>query len=148
MRVVIGTNVILDILLEREPFFESSYAALKRALAEDAECFLSATAVTDIFYLLRKGLGDPVKAKESLERLLRLMIIADVLALDIQTALTDAMPDFEDAVVHAVAARTKADYILTRNVADFDGSAVPAITPQDFIRQNHDKPPSDGEENP
>lgn len=62
------------------------------------------------------------------------MIIADVLALDIQTALTDPMPDFEDAVVHAVAARNKADYILTRNTKDFTGSQVPAIKPQDFLK--------------
>lgn len=134
MRILIDTNVILDILFKREPFFEASYGALKQAAANDSECLVSATAVTDIFYLLRKGLGDTVKVKESLERLLQFFIIADVLALDIQTALSDSMPDFEDAVVHAVAARNKADYILIRNTKDFAGTAVPAITPQAFMK--------------
>lgn len=134
MRIMINTNVILDILLKREPFFEASYRALKQAALNDTECLVSATAVTDIFYLLRKGLGNTGKAKESLERLLQLILISDVLALDIQTALSDSMPDFEDAVVHSVAARNKADYILTRNTKDFEGAAVPVITPQDFLK--------------
>lgn len=134
MRILIDTNVILDILLKREPFFKSSYDALKQAMVNDTECLVSATAITDIFYLLRKGLGDAGRAKAKMEHLLQLISIADVLALDIQTALSDSMPDFEDAVVHAVAARNKADYILTRNTKDFNGTVISAITPQDFIR--------------
>lgn len=136
MRILIDTNVILDILLKREPFFEASYGALKQAAVNDTECLVSITAITDIFYLLRKGLGDTGKAKKSLERLLQLIIIADVLALDIQAALSDSLPDFEDAVVYAVAARNKVDYILTRNTKDFEVSAVPVITPQDFLKLN------------
>lgn len=132
MRILIDTNVVLDVLLRREPFFEASYGALRQATVSDTECFVSATAITDIFYLLRKALGSG-EARLSLERLLQLVLVADVLALDIQTAVSDPMPDFEDAVVHAVAARNKADYILTRNTEDFEGSTVPAITPQDYL---------------
>lgn len=134
MRIMIDTNVILDILLKRELFFESSYDALKQAIVNDVECLVSAAAITDIFYLLRRGLKDTDKAKESLEHMLQIINIADVLALDIQTALSDSMPDFEDGVVHAVALRSKVDYILTRNTKDFNGSAVPAITPQNFLK--------------
>lgn len=134
MRILIDTNVILDILLKREPFFEASYGALKQTMVNDSECLVSAAAVTDIFYLLRKEFHDVGKAKEGLERLLRLIPVADVLALDIRTAMSDSLPDFEDAVVHAVAARNKADYILTRNTKDFEGSEVPAIAPQDFLK--------------
>lgn len=134
MRILIDTNIILDILLKREPFFESSYGALKQAIINDIECLVSATAVTDIFYLLRKGLGDTGQAKESLERLLQIVMVADVIDLDIQAALSDSIPDFEDSVVHAVAVRHQADYIMTRNTKDFAGTVVPAITPQDFLK--------------
>jgi len=94
---------------------------------------VSATAVTDIFYLLHKGLGDVGKAKESMERLLQFTNIVDVTGLDIQTALSSSMPDFEDAVVHAVALRCKADYILTRNTKDFGTATVPVIPPAAFM---------------
>ncbi|MHB1154854.1 MAG: PIN domain-containing protein [Eubacteriales bacterium] len=133
MKILIDTNVILDIFLKREPFFLQSYEAIKKAAVNDIECLFSATAATDVFYLLRKGLQDVDKAKECMERLLQLVIIADVLALDIQNALSDSIPDFEDAVVHAVAARNNVDYILTRNTVDSEGSLIPAITPQQFI---------------
>ncbi len=133
MTVLIDTNIILDILMKREPFFNESYGALKKAVEDEVVCLVSATAATDIFYLLEKGLKDKTKALEQMEHLLQLVVIADTLAIDIQFALSCAMPDFEDAVVTAVADRNKADYILTRDAKHFKSSPVKAITPKEFI---------------
>ena len=135
MRILIDTNVILDILQKREPFFADSYRALRKAIESDAECLLSASAATDIFYMLRKALGSAQQAKEQIEQLAQLVSFADVQGMDIHTALMRAMPDFEDAVVDAVAERNGASYILTRNIKDFAGSVVPAILPDDFLNQ-------------
>ena len=135
MRVLIDTNVILDILQKREPFFTDSYRALRRALENDAECLISASAATDIFYVLRKSLGSAQQAKEHIDQLAQVVSFADVQAMDIHTALMRAMPDFEDAVVDAVAERSGASYILTRNIKDFTGSVVPAILPADFLNK-------------
>ena len=133
MTIMIDTNVILDVLMEREPFFTDSYGALKKALEEEAVCLVSATAVTDIFYLLHKGLKNKAKALEQMERLLQIVSVADTLSIDIQIALSSAAADFEDAVVAAVAERNKADYILTRDAKHFKGISVEAITPKLFI---------------
>ena len=133
MRILIDTNVILDILQKREPFFADSYRALRKAIEDDAECLLCASAVTDIFYVLRKALGSAQKAKEQIERLAQLVSFADVQGMDIHAALMRAMPDFEDAVVDVVAERNGANCILTRNIRDFAGSVVPAILPADFL---------------
>ena len=133
MRILIDTNVILDILQKREPFFADSYRALRKAIESDAECLLSASAATDIFYMLRKALGSAQQAKEQIEKLAQLVRFADVQGMDIHTALMREMPDFEDAVVDAVAERNGASYILTRNIKDFAGSVVPAILPVDFL---------------
>ena len=135
MRVLIDTNVILDILQKREPFFTDSYQALRRALENDAECLISASAATDIFYVLRKSLGSAQQAKEHIDQLAQVVSFADVQGMDIHTALMRAMPDFEDAVVDAVAERSGASYILTRNIKDFTGSVVPAILPADFLNK-------------
>ena len=135
MRVLIDTNVILDILQKREPFFTDSYLALRRALENDAECLISASAATDIFYVLRKSLGSAQQAKEHIDQLAQVVSFADVQGMDIHTALMRAMPDFEDAVVDAVAERSGASYILTRNIKDFTGSVVPAILPADFLNK-------------
>ena len=55
MRILIDTNVILDIVQKREPFFADSYQALRKAIEADAECLISASAATEIFYMLRKA---------------------------------------------------------------------------------------------
>lgn len=130
MRIVVDTNVIMDILQRREPFFADSYHALHSIIKEDGECMLSASAATDIFYMLRKALQSPQQARE---RLAQLVTFADVAGLDIHTALSRPMSDFEDAVVDAVAERNEADYILTRNKKDFACSVVPAVTPTEFL---------------
>lgn len=135
MRVLIDINVILDILQKREPFFTDSYRALRRALENDVECLISASAATDIFYVLRKSLGSAQQAKEHIDQLAQVVSFADVQGMDIHTALMRAMPDFEDAVVDAVAERSGASYILTRNIKDFTGSVVPAILPVDFLNK-------------
>ena len=135
MRVLIDINVILDILQKREPFFTDSYRALRRSLENDAECLISASAATDIFYVLRKSLGSAQQAKEHIDQLAQVVSFADVQGMDIHTALMRAMPDFEDAVVDAVAERSGASYILTRNIKDFTGSVVPAILPADFLNK-------------
>ena len=135
MRVLVETDVILDVLQKREPFFTDSYRALRRALENDAECLISASAATDIFYVLRKSLGSAQQAKEHIDQLAQVVNFADVQGMDIHTALMRAMPDFEDAVVDAVAERSGATYILTRNIKDFTGSVVPAILPADFLNK-------------
>ena len=138
MKLLIDTNVIMDIFLKREPFFESSYSALRKAAENGHECYISATAATDIFYILRKSLKSSEQAKEYMGTLSQLAYFADALSADILTALSRDMPDFEDAVVDAIAERIKADYILTRNTKDFAGSKVPASTPADFVERQEE----------
>lgn len=135
MRILIDTNVILDIVQKREPFFTDSYQALRKAIEADMECLLSASAATDIFYMLRKAFRSSQKAKVRIEQLSQIVTFADVQGADIHAALMRSMPDFEDAVVDAVAERSGASYILTRNIKDFSGSVISAITPADFLRK-------------
>lgn len=135
MKILIDTNVILDILQKRKPFFSDSYQALRKAIEANVECLISASAATDIFYILRKSLQSAQKAKDGLEQLSHIATFADVKGADIHTALISPMPDFEDAVVDAVALQNGADYILTRNIKDFSGSTILAITPTEFLKK-------------
>lgn len=135
MRILIDTNVILDIIQKREPFFADSYYALCKAIESDTECLISASAATDIFYMLRKAFQSAQKAKNRIEQLSQIVTFADVQGVDIHTALMRPMPDFEDAVVDTAAERNGASYILTRNIKDFAGSTVPAVTPTDFLKK-------------
>ena len=133
MRVMIDTNVVLDVLLKREPFFSHSYEVLRLSALQTHEGFISAAAVTDVFYIVRKSLKDVEKAKESMSTLLQLVGIADATGIDVHNAIEYPMNDFEDALVAAIAKRCELDCIITRNKADFMDSPIRAVTPQEFL---------------
>jgi predicted nucleic acid-binding protein len=135
MKVLVDTNVIIDILERREPFFEDSYKLIQLAMREKLETFMSAGSVTDVYYIISRNIHDAQKAKEKIIGLGELVRLCDTRVGDINAALALPINDFEDAVIVAIARREKADYIVTRNEADFGQSPVPAISPTRFLRQ-------------
>ena len=133
MTVVIDTNVILDIVEQRDNFFDQSYAVVQLAGQGKIDCILSASAVTDIYYLARRNFGNTVEARAAIIQVSNLVRICDTKAQDISDALALNVSDFEDAVVASVANREGAEYIVTRNTKDFCNSPVPAVTPDSFL---------------
>jgi predicted nucleic acid-binding protein len=135
MKILIDTNVIIDILEHREPFFKDSYKVIQLSLEGKLEAVMSVGAVTDVYYIINKGIRDSTKAREKIVGLTTLIRICDTFAVDITAALPMNISDFEDAVVSAIAKREKADYIITRNGKDFTNSPVPAISPAQFLHK-------------
>lgn len=135
MKLLIDTNIILDVLMKRTNFYESSSHVLKFCEVKKAEGFVSAASVTDIHYLLRKA-TPPEQTRETIKTLLAIIDVASVTKADIQNAFSYNMNDYEDAVQAACAKRIGAEYIVTRNAKDFVSSPVKAIAPDVFIK-NH-----------
>ena len=135
MKILIDTNVIIDILDRREPFFTDSYRTVQLGLEGKLETLMSAGAVTDVYYIINRSLRDAGKAKEKIFALINLVNICNTTSDDIRSALILYMIDFEDAVVASIAKREKAAYIITRNESDFINSPVPAISPANFLQQ-------------
>lgn len=136
MNALLDTNVVVDILSKRGGY-EDSLRIL--ALCETFHIcgFVSAVTVTDVMYILRKHIP-PDAVRNAVQTLLIIVKVADVLKDDIAAAFLSSMKDFEDAVQVSCAARVNADYIVTRNVKDFAGSAVPAISPADMLKLMND----------
>lgn len=133
MKLLVDTNIILDILCKREGFFENSLQSLEKALTHDMP-MISSSSITDIYYIIRKSLGSDI-AKEKLKELISMVKVMDTRESDIEKALNCNISDFEDAVVSMIAKRAKCKYILTRNINDFKNSEVPAILPSEFIKK-------------
>ena len=131
MRIMLDTNIVLDILEKREPFFANSYLVLLNALENGDLCMMPVSATTDIAYILRKS-GD---VKDKLLKLSYMISLTDVTADDFNEAVKSDIPDFEDALLAACAKRNKADCLVTRNAKDFAKSPVRAITPQQFLKE-------------
>jgi predicted nucleic acid-binding protein len=134
MTVLIDTNVILDILEKREPFFQDSFAVFQQMVVSQHKSLFSASSVKDVFYLVKRHTGSIETAKAAVTKLLTLVHICDTTADDIKMARTFTMADFEDAVLAATGVRENADCIISRNIKDFTGSPIKVISPADFIR--------------
>ena len=128
MRVMIDTNVILDIWLAREPFWKDSAALLSKAEKKEIEGWICPTTVTTLHYLGRKALGEQ-KTRDLLESLLKICSVGRMSAKTFKTALSSEIKDFEDAVIEAVSLGCGIDFIATRNIKDFKKSGVPAKEP-------------------
>jgi len=128
-RLLVDTNVVLDVLLDRHPHVAAS-AGLWAAIEDRAaEGFLAAHAVTTIEYLVARQLGRTA-TRRVLSRLLRVFAVAAVDQAAIQDARQSRAEDFEDAVSAAAARSAGCDWIVTRDPKGFASSKPPAVTPQ------------------
>ena len=133
MKVLIDTNITLDILLHRQPWYTNAALVFSLTKQDFIQSYVSATTITDIFYLARKDLGKN-GVKESIKNLLQVFHPATVSDHHIYQALDLDWVDFEDSVQFAVGESLSVDYIITRNTQDFSSSPIPAVTPEQFIQ--------------
>lgn len=136
MRVLIDTNVILDVLIDRKEFSASAQKVFKLCEVKKIDGFISALSVPNIVYIMRKEL-DNDKIKSIVKKLSFIFNIAELRAEDLSSAIALNFGDYEDALHAAQAKRLKADYILTRNIKDFKNSEVPAIVPSEFLKKEY-----------
>ncbi|HDO06191.1 MAG TPA: PIN domain-containing protein [Bacteroidetes bacterium] len=132
MKVLFDTNVILDVLLDREPFVNDAAYLLSKVELSEITGFICATTVTTIHYLATKALGSNA-ASRHIDALLDLFVIAPVNRLVLEGAAKSKFNDFEDAVIHESALHAGVKYIVTRNSIDFKRSQLPVFEPRELI---------------
>ena len=132
MKVLIDTNIILDVLCKRPAFYEDSAKIFKLCEVKKISGVISALSIPNIAYILRKEL-DADKTREILDSLMLIFSVADLKADDLKKAADMRFKDYEDAIQSACATRIKANYIVTRNIKDFSESKVTVIKPAEFL---------------
>jgi predicted nucleic acid-binding protein len=132
LKVLFDLNVILDVLQRREPFYTASAQALASAETGRIEGWIAAHSVTTLFYLLAKD-RSPRLARVAIGDLLSFLSVAAVDQGVIEQALGLPYHDFEDAVQMMAAARLGADYLVSRNVADYPEGPLPVIQPAELL---------------
>ena len=132
MKVLIDTNIILDVLCKRPDFYEDSAKIFKLCEVKKISGVVSALSIPNIMYILRKEL-DADKTREILDSLMLIFSVADLKADDLKKAADMRFKDYEDAIQSACATRIKANYIVTRNIKDFSESKVTAIKPAELL---------------
>ncbi len=131
-RILFDTNVVLDVLLDREPWVREA-AALFEAVADGRIVgLLAGHAVTTAYYVFRAGRGT-AEAQAGVGHLLDLFEIAPVGRAELVGALASGFADYEDGVTHEAAWAMRCDGIVTRNGPDFAAASLPVYAPAELL---------------
>ena len=135
MKILCDTNIILDVLLERQPFVEDSCKVLSLCEEHRPEGFVSASSVTDIYYLVRKYTHSTKLAYHAVGKMLEIVKVCSVTNSDVLTAYQRKAKDFEDCLVATCAKSIRCDAIVTRNKKDFEEFGICLLTPPELLQQ-------------
>jgi predicted nucleic acid-binding protein len=138
MRAILDTNVVVDVLQRREPWFQDG-AVIFRAIAnKQVTGCLTAKQIADLHFFSRKQFkGEEnvdARARQVVGKILSLFELIDTLGIDCQNALGVNNGDYEDAILIESAARAGVEYIVTRNPAHYKTSSVQVYSPAEFVR--------------
>jgi len=131
VKVLLDTNVVLDLLLARAPFVAAAASLTDRVERGQLTGFLCATTLTTVHYLVCKAAGAD-RAVQALQILLNLFHIAPVDHAVLEKALLSGFRDFEDAVLHEAALQCGVDVLITRNQKDFKAARLLVQSPDAF----------------
>ncbi len=134
IHVLLDTNVVLDVLLDRKPWNSQSRAVWQAHLENRIAAYITATTITDIFYVARRHAGRD-RAWHAIHACLDQLYLIAVGATELQTAATLAGRDFEDCLQIACATVANLDVIVTRDPPGFTNSEVEAIEPAELLNR-------------
>ena len=132
MNAFVDTNVLMDVLLKRQPFHEASVAVWSRVAARQVAASISAISVNNAHYITRKAAG----AEAALQAVKAIRETFQIVPLDlavIDAAIASGMTDFEDAIQYASALHSGVACIVTRNTRDFPAERLAVLTPEQFL---------------
>jgi predicted nucleic acid-binding protein len=133
MRVLLDTNVILDFVLSRQPFFTEADEIFVKLQNSEFEAYVSAITPINVFYTTRKEKGKAT-AFSAVEELLKLVRITKSNNHIFQNALLVAFNDYEYAVQHECASAENPDAVVTRNVKDYQNASIKIYSPDEFLQ--------------
>ena len=134
VKVLIDTNIIVDVALDRDPFFTQSEQIVRLAELKQIEGYISASTFSDLYYVIRKTKGKDWTL-QFLQRMATICQIATVDQVVVSMTLTANFRDFEDAIQYSTAVMSQLDVIVTRNPQDFVGAALQIMTPDALIQE-------------
>jgi len=134
MRVFLDTNILLDIVEQRLPFYTASQAVLDECDQRGFEIFVAWHGIATVFYITARKRGE-VYALEMIRELLTWATVATVGQDEAREALGYGITDYEDALIAAAASASSVDWLVTRDEAGFLNGPVPPINPGDFLQK-------------
>jgi predicted nucleic acid-binding protein len=135
VRILIDTNVVLDFLLQRDPFFQDAELLFQAIDSGEVVGYVTATTLTDIFYISRRQTLSLEQARQAVSETLTAMEICPVDRDVLESAFDSGLVDFEDAVQIFGAVAQELEVIVTRDTQGFLNSPVPVLSIQELLQQ-------------
>lgn len=132
MKILVDTNIILDVLCNRPNFVEASSKVWKFCEVHKIDGYISALSIPNIVFILRKELT-PQRTQQLIQQITMIFEVIDLKAADLKNAAEMYSSDYEDAIQMCQAKRLEADFIVTRNIRDFKDSKVLALKPSELL---------------
>lgn len=132
MRILLDTDVNLDLILQRQPFYTAAKEIFVRLSNGEFEAYVCDITILNISFITRKEL-DSSQIRQTISQLLQLVKISKIDALILQKAITSPISDYEDAVQHESAIAENLDAIVTRNTKDFANASLKVYSPNEFL---------------
>ncbi len=133
MKIMIDTNIFLDVLLNREPFVDASARLLDLCEDKNVMGYVPASCITDIFYIVKKYTHSNDQAYFAIGKVMDIASICSVTVDEVLAAYQSKSKDFEDRILAECAKTINCRYIITRNKPDYEGYGVSVLTPDEFL---------------
>lgn len=135
MKILIDTNILIDYFMERKPYFENANSIIILCSDDKLKGGIAAHSVSNAIYIMRKEYS-VVERKKLLFGICKILKVISIDSKKIMNSLNnDKFDDFEDCLQVECAKEFNADYIITRNIKDFESSEIPAILPDEFLKK-------------
>lgn len=135
MRLMIDTNIILDLIFKRNDYINIS-ELFRNLNTKNIEIFVSASSVTDLFYIMKRITHDIQKTYQLLGYVLKLVTVLPATSEDITCAFQQNWKDFEDCVLYTIAQKNRISAIISNNKKDFEDDTLPIYTASEYLNQN------------
>ena len=133
MKVLLDTNIVLDLLMDHTPFSEYAVVLFSKVEQGTIIGYLCGSTIMTVYYLVAKTVG-ATRAQEEIRKLLSLFEVAPVNRHVLESALAADFNDFEDAVIHEAACHVGAEALVTRNQKDFRKSRIPVYSSEEMAK--------------
>lgn len=134
-KALIDSNIFVDFMFHRQPFYNDSEKVISLCENRIIKGYVTTSMLMDLHYIFKKLSHSNSTANTAISEIMKCFEVIDVEKSDIVTSITNNRKDFEDGVIESCSINNRIDYIITRNVDDFDGKEIEVLSPNKAITE-------------
>ena len=132
-KVLVDSSIFVDFMFHREPFYKASSRVMELCEDKVVKGYITTSILMDLHYIFKKMSRSNKDADLAIQEILKVFKVIDISGKDIDASTKVHRKDFEEAVIEECSIRNELDYIVTRNVKDFQGKHINIVLPDELL---------------